>query len=54
MKPEVLCEENIILNVKSEEKFDAIKRAGRLLVENGYVEEGYIEGMIKREQDITT
>lgn len=54
MKPEVLGEKNVILNAKSEEKYDAIKRAGRLLVENGYVEEGYIEGMIKREQDITT
>lgn len=54
MKTEVLCEQNIILNAKSDEKFEAIKRAGRLLVANGYVEEGYIEGMVKREQEITT
>lgn len=54
MKPEVLCNQNIVLNVKREEKFEAIKRAGRLLVQNGYVEEGYIEGMINRENEITT
>ncbi|GLC30402.1 PTS sugar transporter subunit IIA [Clostridium omnivorum] len=54
MKLEVLCEQNIVLNVKREEKFEAIKRAGRLLVQNGYVEEGYIEGMINREKEITT
>lgn len=54
MKLEVLCEQNIVLNVKREEKFEAIKRAGRLLVQNGYVEEGYIEGMINRENEITT
>jgi PTS system mannitol-specific IIA component len=54
MKPEVLCDKNILLNVNSETKDEAIKRVGRLLVENGYVEEGYLEGMMKREQDITT
>ncbi|QAT41305.1 PTS sugar transporter subunit IIA [Clostridium sp. JN-9] len=54
MEPEVLCDKNILLNVNSETKDEAIKRVGRMLVENGYVEEGYIKGMMKREQDITT
>lgn len=54
MKPEVLCDKNILLNVNSETKDEAIKRVGRLLVENGYVEQGYLEGMMKREQDVTT
>lgn len=54
MKPEVLCDKNILLNVSSETKDDAINRVGRLLVDNGYVEEGYLEGMMKREQDVTT
>lgn len=54
MKLEVFCEQNIVLNENSEEKFEAIKRAGRLLVQNGYVEEGYIEGMIEREKEVTT
>jgi mannitol PTS system EIIA component len=54
LKTEVLCEKNIILDVESESKENAIKRVGRLLVENGYVEEGYIEGMLKRNEDIST
>ncbi|OAA92400.1 PTS sugar transporter subunit IIA [Clostridium ljungdahlii] len=54
MKPEVLCEQNILLNIESETKNEAIKRVGRLLVENGYVDEKYIKGMIKRNDDIST
>jgi PTS system mannitol-specific IIA component len=54
MDAKILNESNIILNAASETKDDAIERAGRLLVENGYVEKEYIEGMKKREADITT
>lgn len=54
MKPEVLCENNILLNVKSETKNEAIKKVGNLLAQNGYVDEKYIEGMIKRNDDIST
>ncbi|MDI6600883.1 MAG: PTS sugar transporter subunit IIA [Thermoanaerobacteraceae bacterium] len=51
---EVLAADNVLLNLPSEERFEAIKRVGGKLVENGYVEETYIEGMIKREKDIST
>lgn len=54
MKPEILCENNIILNLESETKDQAIKRVGQLLVKNGYVDEKYIEGMIKRNEDVST
>ncbi|MDP4088717.1 MAG: PTS sugar transporter subunit IIA [Bacillota bacterium] len=54
MNAEILSEDNILLNVKPESKTEAIERAGRLLVQNGYVEVGYIEGMHKREAQITT
>ncbi|MBP2071431.1 PTS sugar transporter subunit IIA [Thermoanaerobacterium butyriciformans] len=54
MNSEILNENNIVLNEASEPKFDAIKRAGRLLVDRGYVEKEYIEGMIERENDVTT
>ncbi|MDP4090684.1 MAG: PTS sugar transporter subunit IIA [Bacillota bacterium] len=54
MSAKILNEANILLNVKSETKTEAIERAGRLLVKNGYAEEGYIEGMYAREADITT
>ncbi|MCL6454939.1 MAG: PTS sugar transporter subunit IIA [Alicyclobacillus sp.] len=45
---------NVLLNVPSEPKTDAIVRVGRKLVENGYVEEPYIDGMLLREASITT
>lgn len=54
MEQELLNEKNILLNVKSESKIEAIERAGSLLVQNGYVEKEYIDGMKAREADITT
>ncbi|MBE3578419.1 MAG: PTS sugar transporter subunit IIA [Caldanaerobacter subterraneus] len=54
MDREILNEKNILLNLPSESKIEAIERVGNLLVENGYVEKDYIEGMKKREEDITT
>lgn len=54
MDNSILNEANILLNLKSEAKYDAIDRVGSLLVSNGYVEEMYKEGMRKREEDITT
>lgn len=50
----ILNERNILLNVKSEDKYSAIERVGKLLVENGYAEKEYIDGMKKRENEITT
>jgi PTS system mannitol-specific IIA component len=54
MDKKILNEANILLNLKSEAKFEAIERAGKLLVEMGYVDEPYLIGMRKREEDITT
>lgn len=50
----ILNEGNILLDVASEGKYEAIKRTGKLLVDQGYVETEYIEGMIKREDEVTT
>jgi len=50
----ILNEENIVLNAAAEGKYEAIERAGRLLTDNGYVEPEYIEGMRKREIEVTT
>ncbi|MDQ0189491.1 PTS sugar transporter subunit IIA [Alicyclobacillus cycloheptanicus] len=50
----ILQKENILLNVPTESKIDAITRVGQRLVENGYVEAPYIEGMLKREESMTT
>jgi len=50
----ILNEENILMNLASEGKFEAIERAGKLLTDNGYVEPDYIEGMRERESEVTT
>lgn len=50
----ILNEENILLNAAAESKYEAIERAGRLLADNGYVDPDYIEGMRKREAEVTT
>lgn len=54
MNKSILNEGNIILNAASEGKYEAIERAGKLLADNGYVEPDYIEGMKKREMEVTT
>ena len=54
MENKILNLNNIILDLKSESKFDAIERAGRLLIDNGYVNNNYIEGMKKREEVVST
>ena len=50
----ILNEGNILLNVASEGKYEAIERTGKLLADNGYVAPDYIEGMKKREDEVTT
>lgn len=53
-KPEVLEKKNIITGCASEEHEDVIRRVGRMLVENGYAKENYIEGMIMRDRSFST
>ncbi|MGK0464847.1 PTS mannitol transporter subunit IICBA [Clostridium sp.] len=50
----VLKRECIKVHLKSTEKYEAIRLAGRLLVDGGYVNEEYIEAMVERENDLTT
>lgn len=54
MSRKILQEDNILLNLKSESKNEAIERVGRLLVSKGYVNENYINGMKAREEEVTT
>lgn len=54
MTKEILCKENIMLNVDTESKEKAIERVGKMLVSRGYVNENYIEGMKARENEVTT
>ncbi|MCC3358176.1 PTS mannitol transporter subunit IICBA [Bacillus sp. REN16] len=50
----VLRKENIFLNKQFSSKEEAIRFAGRVLVDGGYVEESYIDAMIERDQMTTT
>lgn len=50
---DVLIENNIILNANFKNKTEAIIEAGKILVNNGYVKEQYIESMIERDKDIS-
>lgn len=50
----VLLRKNIFLNQSFENKEDAIRFAGRVLVDNGYVTESYIDAMVKRDQLTST
>ena len=50
----VLCKENIFLGLESVSKEEAIVMAGKRLVENGYVNENYIDAMLEREKIMTT
>lgn len=51
---EVLAKDNILTGLKTESKDDAILRAGHLLEQKGYVQKGYAEAMLKRENESTT
>ncbi len=50
----LLKKDNVIVGAKAENKVDAIKQVGQLLVDSGYVRESYIEGMIAREDTFAT
>lgn len=54
MSSAVLERENILLDVGPLTKEEAIKQAGRLLVESGYVTEDYVKGMFEREEVFNT
>jgi PTS system mannitol-specific IIC component len=51
---EILRIANIRLGLNSMNKEDVIKMAGQMLVDSGYVEEPYIQGMLEREKVTTT
>ncbi|RRD41713.1 PTS sugar transporter subunit IIA, partial [Tessaracoccus sp. OH4464_COT-324] len=45
-----LSEQNIHLSAKAENKQQAIELAAKALEQAGYVENGYLQGMLAREQ----
>lgn len=53
-KNEMLTKDLVKLDVKADSMEEAVEIAGRLLYENGYVEEEYLEAMQEREKDVST
>jgi PTS system mannitol-specific IIC component len=51
---DILVEKNVFLNQTFTSKEDAIRFAGRVLVDGGYVEESYIDAMIERDELTST
>jgi PTS system mannitol-specific IIA component len=51
---EILTPETIELQAKLGSQEEAIRRAGALLVENGNVEERYVDSMFEREKSVST
>ena len=54
MSDDVLTRENIELGASLDSQEEAIRRAGELLVGNGYVEDKYIDSMFEREKSVST
>jgi len=50
----MLTEETISLNANASSKEEATRMAGELLVRGGYVAESYIDGMLAREETMST
>ncbi len=52
--PELLLKQNILTSLPSESKEAAIRRAGALLAESGYVDASYADAMLEREKTAST
>lgn len=51
---EILTANNILVSLPSESKEDAIRRAGEMLANGGYVDAEYVDAMLEREKITTT
>jgi mannitol/fructose-specific phosphotransferase system IIA component len=51
---DILKKENIVLNQSKTDRETVIRRCGRMLVDSGYANEHYIEGMLKRDNSFST
>ncbi len=53
-KLETLTRDNIRLNLPTVSKVEAIRMAGQILFDAGYVEEEYIDAMVQRDSELST
>lgn len=54
MAKEILTKENVEMNISLQNKEEAIRYTGNILVQHGYVEEAYVEKMMEREEITST
>lgn len=53
-KLELLYRENIKVNCKADAKENVIRSVGQMLVDTGYVDADYVDGMVEREKTFST
>ncbi len=53
-KLDLLYRENVVVNENASSKEEVIRQAGQLLVDRGYVNQSYVDAMIKREETCST
>jgi len=53
-KTPILTKENVLLGLKSVTRDEAIRKAGELLIQGGYVNDEYIDAMFEREEIVST
>ena len=51
--PILVERKNILVNCEPEEPEAIIRKVGRMMVESGYADEGYIEGMVQRDKQLS-
>lgn len=51
---ELLSRENIRVNCKPDTKENVIRQVGQMLVDAGYVDPSYVDGMVEREKTFST
>ena len=52
--PEILTPDTVELGASLGSRDEAIRRAGALLVENGHVDDRYVDSMLEREESVST
>lgn len=53
-KLDLIYLKNIKVNCQSDTKDNVIREIGKMLVDTGYVEENYVDGMLEREKSFST
>ena len=53
-KLNLLYRENVVVNENAASKEEVIRQAGQLLADKGYVNQSYVDAMIKREETCST